>query len=135
MFLGIPCQYLLLIFAMALSLFPKTAYAAKKKVKLNKKSVIVNVGKTVKKKSPKKTPKPTPVVTPTPKPTKKPLQSMQPTNQTPATAHQVRQLKELMTEYGIADVISWDNLTRSQASRLYDEYRSTYINRCVDGSE
>ena len=68
---------------MALSLFPKTAYAAKKKVKLNKKSVIVNVGKTVKKKSPKKTPKPTPVVTPTPKPTKKPLQSMQPTNQTP----------------------------------------------------
>ena len=47
----------------------------------------------------------------------------------------VRQLKELMTEYGIADVISWDNLTRSQASRLYDEYRSTYINRCVDGSE
>ena len=72
---------------MALSLFPQTAYAAKKKVKLNKKSVIVNVGKTVKKKSPKKTPKPTPVVTPTPKPTKKPLQSMQPANQTPATAH------------------------------------------------
>lgn len=33
---------------MALSLFPQTAYAAKKKVKLNKKSVIVNVGKTVK---------------------------------------------------------------------------------------
>ena len=55
--------------------------------------------------------------------------------QTPATAHQVRQLKELIAEYGIADVISWDNLTRSQASRLYDEYRSTYINRCVDGSE
>ena len=55
--------------------------------------------------------------------------------QTPATAHQVRQLKELMAEYGIADVISWDNLTRSQASRLYDEYRSKYINRCVDGSE
>ena len=47
--------------------------------------------------------------------------------QTPATAHQVRQLKELMAEYGIADVISWDNLTRSQASRLYDEYRSRYI--------
>ena len=31
--------------------------------------------------------KPTPVVTPTPKPTKKPLQTMQPANQTPATAH------------------------------------------------
>ena len=30
---------------------------------------------------------------------------------------------ELMAEYGIADVISWDNLTRSRASRLYDEYR------------
>lgn len=94
---------------MALSLFPQTAYAAKKKVKLNKKSVIVNVGKTVKIKlknnkkkvkwsvtsgkknvalsKKKKTSKPTPVVTPTPKPTKKPLQSMQPANQTPATAH------------------------------------------------
>ena len=55
--------------------------------------------------------------------------------QTPATTHQVRQLRELMAEYGIADVISWDNLTRSQASRLYDEYRSKYINRCVDDSE
>ena len=55
--------------------------------------------------------------------------------QTPATAHQVRQLRELMAEYGIADVISWDNLTRSQASRLYDEYRSRYINRCEDGSK
>ena len=47
----------------------------------------------------------------------------------------VRQLKELMAEYGIADVISWDNPTRSRASRLYDEYRSKYINRCVDDSE
>lgn len=78
-------------------------------MKLNKKSVIVNVGKTVKIKlknnkkkvkwsvtsgkknvtlsKKKKTPKPTPVVTPTPKPTKKPLQTMQPANQTPATAH------------------------------------------------
>lgn len=39
---------LLLIFAMAVSLFPQRAYAAKKKVKLNKKSVTVNVGKSVK---------------------------------------------------------------------------------------
>ena len=39
---------LLLIFAMALSLFPQSAFAAKKKVKLNKKTVTVNVGKTVK---------------------------------------------------------------------------------------
>ncbi len=39
---------LLLIFAMALSLLPQSAFAAKKKVKLNKKMVTVNVGKTVK---------------------------------------------------------------------------------------
>ena len=39
---------LLLIFAMALSLLPQSAFAAKKKVKLNKKTVTVNVGKTVK---------------------------------------------------------------------------------------
>ena len=39
---------LLLIFAMALSLLPQSALAAKKKVKLNKKTVTVNVGKTVK---------------------------------------------------------------------------------------
>ena len=137
MFLGIPCQYLLLIFAMALSLFPQTAYAAKKKVKwsvtsgkknvtLSKKKktgvtikgkkagkakVQAKVGKkkyvckvTVKKKSPKKTPKPTPVVTPTPKPTKKPLQSMQPANQTPATAHPRQGLyaeeEDVQTGYG-----------------------------------
>ena len=41
-------RVLLLIFAMALSLFPQSAFAAKKKVKLNKKTVTVNVGKTVK---------------------------------------------------------------------------------------
>ena len=39
---------LLLIFAMALSLLPQSAFATKKKVKLNKKTVTVNVGKTVK---------------------------------------------------------------------------------------
>ena len=39
---------LLLVFAMALSLLPQSAFAAKKKVKLNKKTVTVNVGKTVK---------------------------------------------------------------------------------------
>ena len=39
---------LLLIFVLALSLFPQSAFAAKKKVKLNKKTVTVNVGKTVK---------------------------------------------------------------------------------------
>ena len=39
---------LLLVFAMVLSLLPQSAFAAKKKVKLNKKTVTVNVGKTVK---------------------------------------------------------------------------------------
>ena len=39
---------LLLIFVLALSLFPQSVFAAKKKVKLNKKTVTVNVGKTVK---------------------------------------------------------------------------------------
>lgn len=39
---------LLLIFATTLSLLPQRAFAAKKKVKLNKKTVTVNVGKTVK---------------------------------------------------------------------------------------
>ena len=39
---------LLLIFSMELSLLPQSAFAAKKKVKLNKKTVTVNVGKTVK---------------------------------------------------------------------------------------
>ncbi len=38
----------LLIFVLALALFPQSAFAAKKKVKLNKKTVTVNVGKTVK---------------------------------------------------------------------------------------
>lgn len=66
---------------------PEDCLRSEEESEAEQKSVIVNVGKTVKKKSPKKTPKPTPVVTPTPKPTKKPLQSMQPTNQTPATAH------------------------------------------------
>ena len=34
-----------LSFALALSLFPQSAFAAKKKVKLDKKTVTVNVGK------------------------------------------------------------------------------------------
>lgn len=39
---------LLLITAVSMSLFPQSADAAKKNVKLNKKSITVNVGKTVK---------------------------------------------------------------------------------------
>ena len=46
--------------------------------------------------------------------------------QTPATAHQIQRLKEYMEEHEINDVIQWETLTRSQASRLYDEYRSKY---------
>ena len=44
--------------------------------------------------------------------------------QTPATAHQIERLKELMAESGITDDINWETLTRSRASQLYDEYRS-----------
>lgn len=44
--------------------------------------------------------------------------------QTPATSHQIKQLKELMEQKGITDEISWETLTRSRASRLYDEYRT-----------
>ncbi len=43
--------------------------------------------------------------------------------QTPATARQIQNLKELIAANNINDVIAWNNLTRSQASRLYDEYR------------
>lgn len=43
--------------------------------------------------------------------------------QTPATAHQIEQLKEFMQSHGITETIDWENLTRSQASRKMDAYR------------
>ena len=46
--------------------------------------------------------------------------------QTPATKHQIERLKEYMVSHNIIDVISWETLTRSQASRLYDEYLAKY---------
>ena len=46
--------------------------------------------------------------------------------QTPATKHQVERLMEFRQEHDISDEVPWETLTRSQASRLYDEYRSEY---------
>ena len=42
--------------------------------------------------------------------------------QTPATAHQLQRLREYCEKHQITDVIEWENLTRSQASRLMDGY-------------
>lgn len=44
--------------------------------------------------------------------------------QTPATAHQKERLKEYRDAHGITDPINWETLTRNEASRLYDKYRS-----------
>lgn len=46
--------------------------------------------------------------------------------QTPATAHQIQRLKEIIETYNITDEIEWSTLTRSNASRLYDYYRLKY---------
>lgn len=46
--------------------------------------------------------------------------------QTPATAHQIQRLKELREKYRILDEVCWENLTRSEASRLQDFYYSHY---------
>lgn len=46
--------------------------------------------------------------------------------QSPATAHQIERLREFRESFGITEPISWDTLTRSQASRIQDEYISRY---------
>lgn len=46
--------------------------------------------------------------------------------QTPATAHQIERLLEFREKFDIAEPIYWDTLTRSQASRIQDEYISRY---------
>ena len=46
--------------------------------------------------------------------------------QTPATAHQIERIHQLQSLYSIKDEIMWDTLTRSQASRLIDQYYATY---------
>ena len=44
--------------------------------------------------------------------------------QTPATEHQKERLRELMEKYEMKDSISWETLTRSEASRLQDKIRA-----------
>lgn len=46
--------------------------------------------------------------------------------QTPASAHQIERLMEIRKKHGITEVIDWENLTRSQASRLQDQYYAAY---------
>lgn len=46
--------------------------------------------------------------------------------QTPATAHQIERLREFREKFDIRESIYWDTLTRSQASRIQDEYISRY---------
>lgn len=46
--------------------------------------------------------------------------------QTPATCHQVQRLKEYREKHKINDPIEWENLTRSQASRMMDKYVLTH---------
>lgn len=46
--------------------------------------------------------------------------------QTPATAYQIRDLKAYMERHQLEDHISWETLTRGEASRLQDFYYSTY---------
>lgn len=42
--------------------------------------------------------------------------------QTPATGHQLQRLKEYREKHGITTPIEWENLTRSEASRIMDKY-------------
>ena len=42
--------------------------------------------------------------------------------QSPATPRQVQRLKEYREKHQIADEINWENLTKSEASRIMDKY-------------
>lgn len=42
--------------------------------------------------------------------------------QTPATSRQLQRLKEYREKHGITTPIEWENLTRSEASRIMDKY-------------
>ena len=42
--------------------------------------------------------------------------------QTPATPRQVQRLKEYRQAHQIYDEINWENLTKSEASRIMDRY-------------
>ena len=46
--------------------------------------------------------------------------------QTPATAHQLQRLKEYREKHHITEEIEWNNLTRSEASRIMDKYIFKY---------
>ena len=46
--------------------------------------------------------------------------------QTPATSHQIEQMKRYRAEHGIEDEIHWETLTRNEASRIMDRYYSEY---------
>lgn len=46
--------------------------------------------------------------------------------QSPATSGQVARLKEYRQIHQIADEINWENLTKSEASRIMDKYILTY---------
>ena len=46
--------------------------------------------------------------------------------QTPATARQLQRLKEYRSLHQITDEIHYENLTRSEASRIMDKYLATY---------
>jgi DNA polymerase-3 subunit alpha (Gram-positive type) len=46
--------------------------------------------------------------------------------QTPATPHQVKQLKEYRSAHGLNDEINWETLTRNEASRIMDRYYARY---------
>jgi DNA polymerase-3 subunit alpha (Gram-positive type) len=46
--------------------------------------------------------------------------------QTPATPHQIKQLKEYRNLHGLNDEINWETLTRNEASRIMDRYYARY---------
>jgi DNA polymerase-3 subunit alpha (Gram-positive type) len=46
--------------------------------------------------------------------------------QTPATPHQIKQLKEYRNLNGLNDEINWETLTRNEASRIMDRYYARY---------
>lgn len=46
--------------------------------------------------------------------------------QTQATSHQLQRLKEYREKHQITDPIEWENLTRSEASRIMDKYVLNY---------
>lgn len=54
------------------------------------------------------------------------LQTYQAKKQTPATRPQCERLRAYMEKHQITDTIEWENLTRSEASRMMDKYILKY---------